>query len=63
MREPLFFKKLVTHAILLLTAIFVFGCGGGGGGSDNLNASFYQVDFTPTTAGHYQENIIGVSIV
>jgi len=61
MREPLFFKKLVTHAILLLTAIFVFGCGGGGGGSDNLNASFYQVDFTPTTAGHYQENIIGVS--
>jgi len=61
MREALFFKKLVTHAILLLTAIFVFGCGGGGGGSDNLNASFYQVDFTPTTAGHYQENIIGVS--
>ena len=61
MRELLFLKKVVTHAILLLTAIFVFGCGGGGGGSDNLNASFYQVDFTPTTVGHYQENIIGVS--
>ena len=58
--------------ILIYICIFISltsACGGGGSGSgsgssnssDNLNASVYQVDFTPTTVGHNQEYIIGVS--
>lgn len=48
--------------ILICICIFIsLSSACGGGGSDNPNASFYQFDFTPTTAGHYQENIIGVS--